>query len=177
MVNLKLDLINYKVLDLDVLLTFWKDSRELGYLNSNSWELQDWVCENLYKDESGDVWVNEYWPHKLCSHPGFYKRAFVSWQYAGYKIKEKIDTGDLILYVIDGENNKYIPCWGKNKEHTDKASIKDKIKAAKHRWRVKRPKGIERCKLAGKAPAKEHIHICCICNPAPIKILKKIDSE
>lgn len=177
MVSLEFDLVKYKAEHLDLLLTFWKTSRELGFLKSNSWEVQDWICEKLYTDGEGNIWCNAYWPDYYCINNYFYKHTFVAWQIAGYELKELIDIGEIEIEVISN-GNKYIPLWGLNRKRKGRnEGTKYKIKSAKTSWNRIRGTSSYKCKLRGKNITEGYIRICCVCNWKAWKILKKIDSE
>ncbi len=174
MISLKFDITDYQPEHLDILLTFYKTSRELGFIKSNSLELQDWLCDKLYYDDQGNIGVKVYWPDFYCQGEQCYdKIKFVAWQLAGYEIKEKLDAGIMRLVITDGKDN-YVPVWGTNKKRKYKENtIRGKIKATKADWNKKRDGRTYRCKLRGGRIEQGYIRICCVCNWKDWLILKK----
>ncbi len=174
MISLKFDITEYQPEHLDILLTFYKTSRELGFLKSNSFELQDWLCDKLYYDDQGNIWSKVYWPDFYCLGEQCYdKRKFVTWQIMGYQIKEKLDAGVFKLEITDGQYQ-YTPVWGLNKKRKQREeTTKYKIKAAKADWNRGRDGRTYKCKLRGKRIEQGYIRICCVCNWKDWLILKR----
>jgi hypothetical protein len=174
MVNLNLDITKYKSEHIDLLLTFWKTSRELGFVQSNSWEPTDWITDNLYYDDRGNILIKARWPEHYCKSTCFNKNTFIAWQLVGYQLKELMDSGEIVIDISE-RGNKYVPCWGPNKDYNIKQdTTRNRIKAAKVAWSKGKETWTVKCKTRGAHIESGFIRICCVCNRVPIMVLKNI---